>query len=192
MIDQGSYLESTDLEGNTALLKCFTVLNDACPPGIIEIIIDRGADLDARNNAYRTALMLAAEKNQITAVEFLLAAGAFIDSRDRNGMTPLMYASYKGHIKIMQILIENNADIGSRLISDVVIGSKGDLPPFLPSNFPVFYKNKTVVPAGSTALTFAEKCGGRGAEKIILEAWVKKDPSIEEFLIEWRKKVTEL
>ncbi len=62
----------------------------------------------------------------------------------------------------------------------------------LSTYFSDLYKSRTVIPAGSTALTFAEKCGGRGAEKVLLEAWVKRDPMMERVLIEWRKKVAEL
>jgi len=225
LIEKGAFLESSDPQGNTPLLKCCAdfLKESTYSLALAKILLERGADLEAcnkqgatslivaakngradilkillqknankeaRNNAHQTALILAAEENRVKAVDELLAAGAFVDSRDENGMTPLMYASYRGHLAIIQILLQSNADIGATLTKNVVIVTKSDQEAsYSPFSSP--YKNQTVIPVGSTALTFAEKCGGRGAEKILLEAWVKKDPSMERVLIEWRKKATE-
>lgn len=221
LIEQGASLESTDPQGNTPLLKCCanfdysylavlaktllergadlearnqqgnTPLCVAAMHGkaaILNVLIEKNADKEARNNEHQTALMIAAEKNQVKVVEELLLAGAFIDSRDRNGMTPLMYASYKGNLAIIQMLLKKGADIGLKLTSDVQIVSKNENSL---SYYPNLYANRIIIPKGATALTFAEKCGGRGAEKILLEAWVKIDPAMERVYIEWKKKVAE-
>jgi ankyrin repeat protein len=186
LLERGADLEARNQQGETPLFMA--VMNGKTD--ILKILLEKNADKEARNNAHQTALMIAAEKNQVKIVDELLFAGAFVDSRDENGMTPLMYASYKGHLAIIQILLKYNADIGSTLISDVVIVSKKDRGA-LSTYFADLYKSRTVIPVGSTALTFAERCGGRGAEKVLLEAWVKRDPTMERVLIEWRKKVAE-
>jgi ankyrin repeat protein len=184
LLERGANLEARNQRGETPLFKA--AMNGRTD--VLKVLIEKNANKEARNNAHQTALMVAAEENQVKAVDELLRAGTTVDSRDENEMTPLMYASYKGHLAIIQILLQYNADIGSRSTRDVLILQKNnqDL-----SFFSDLYRSQTVIPAGSTALTFAEKCGGRGAEKILIEAWVKRDPTMEKVLVEWRKKVTE-
>lgn len=185
LLERGADLEARNQQGATPLFMA--AMNGKVD--VLKVLIEKNADIEARNNAHQTPLMIAAEKNQIKIVDELLLAGAFVDSRDQEGMTPLMYASYRGHLAVMQILLQHNADISLTSTKDVVLVSKKDQYVLFP--YSNLYTNRTLIPAGSTALTFAEKYGGRGAEKVLLEAWVKIDPTMKEFLIQWRKKVAE-
>jgi hypothetical protein len=56
----------------------------------VEALLARGADLEARDNYGRTALMLAAQYGRTDAVRLLLAKGASPDARDARGWNAYM------------------------------------------------------------------------------------------------------
>jgi ankyrin repeat protein len=63
----------------------------------IELLIDRGASVDARDREFeQTALMLAVREGHPKAVELLLARGADVDARTRLGTTPRFVPPCKG------------------------------------------------------------------------------------------------
>jgi ankyrin repeat protein len=51
----------------------------------MDLLLDRGAHIDDRDNRGRTALMIAAELNHEAAVDLLLARGADKSLRDKQG-----------------------------------------------------------------------------------------------------------
>ena len=58
-------------------------------PEAIESLLKAGADIEARNESFRTPLIWAAQWNTNPAViEALLKAGAEVAARDKNGKTP--------------------------------------------------------------------------------------------------------
>ena len=57
-------------------------LNDS--KEIFQLLLDNGADINARNNEGCTALMLAAQENNTGAIRTLLDHGADIDAGDEN------------------------------------------------------------------------------------------------------------
>jgi ankyrin repeat protein len=145
---------------------------------ILKALLERKVNTEARNKRQQTALMLAAEQDQVSIVNELLALGADIDARDDLGLTSLMFASYKGHIATLQTLLQNDADITATSTNDVAVitKEKTKLPvfDFHSKEFVNYTTRQIIIPSGSTALTFAEKCGGRGAQRILLNAWAKK------------------
>jgi ankyrin repeat protein len=52
---------------------------------VMDLLLDRGAHIDDRDNRGRTALMIAAELNHEAAVDLLLARGADKSLRDKQG-----------------------------------------------------------------------------------------------------------
>jgi uncharacterized protein len=58
----------------------------------LELLMNRGADINMRNKSGETALMWAAGNNHIEAVEMLLERGAKIHARNRSGQTALRLA----------------------------------------------------------------------------------------------------
>jgi hypothetical protein len=78
-----------------------TLLHSAANGGSAEVVrwlLERGADVRARNRMGRTALHVAAERNRSArVVEVLAEAGADLKARDDGGMTPLEVAV--GHRK---------------------------------------------------------------------------------------------
>ena len=53
----------------------------------IELLLDRGAAIDAADNRGRTALMIAAELGHVPVVEVLLRRGADRSKTDKSGKT---------------------------------------------------------------------------------------------------------
>ena len=78
-------------------------------------LLNMGADVNAPAASGSTALMIAAARGDIVAVQFLLSARADIHlGRKHDGMTALMYAVYNDHLDVADILLEARADINQR------------------------------------------------------------------------------
>lgn len=84
---------------------------------MIKVLIDAGAEVDARDKDGETALMMASGR-QLDVVKLLLARGAKVNSKDYRGWTPLMWASYNapyvGHPAIVQELLDRGADLNAK------------------------------------------------------------------------------
>ena len=61
---------------------------------VMRILIDKGADVNAKNKNGATALILAADKGNAEIVSFLIDKGADVNAKDGNG-TALMLAANK-------------------------------------------------------------------------------------------------
>jgi uncharacterized protein len=58
-------------------------------PEIVVALLDKGADVDARDSAGTPALMLAAQNGETALVRFILGGGADVHATDRDGNTVL-------------------------------------------------------------------------------------------------------
>jgi ankyrin repeat protein len=92
-------------KGEPALV--FAVRSGA-PKSVAFLLKQPGIRVDATNTADETALMLAANANDLVSANLLIEAGASIN---RPNWTPLHYAASKGHTAMMRLLIENDAYI---------------------------------------------------------------------------------
>ena len=102
---------------------------------IAEILISRGADLDAEDPDYSTPLYLAAEQGHPKVVEFLISKGAEVNVKSsRWGYTPLHRAAWgpvamrkhlggrtvreaelnENYLKIVGMLLEKGAKVNAR------------------------------------------------------------------------------
>jgi hypothetical protein len=83
---------------------------------ICRLLIDKGADIQAKSSGGWTPLHSAAgQGGHIEIVRLLCDRGADIEARDNGGWRPLHYAAIYGHISIVKELIEvRNADINAR------------------------------------------------------------------------------
>jgi len=75
---------------------------------VAHLLKQPGIQIDATNTADETALMLAANSNDLASAKLLIEAGASVN---RPNWTPLHYAASKGHTAMMRVLIENDAYI---------------------------------------------------------------------------------
>ncbi|KAI5460877.1 ankyrin repeat-containing domain protein [Mariannaea sp. PMI_226] len=71
---------------------------------ILRMLIDHGAEIDARDEDQSTPLMLAASQNNINAVKYLLNCGAVTDLTDQDCDSAMTLAVSKGHIEIVKLL----------------------------------------------------------------------------------------
>ena len=68
---------------------------------VIQLLIDRGADVDAISHGGFTALHSAAQNGDLGSVEMLLLAGADRAPRTDKGFTPADVAEQKGHSEVV-------------------------------------------------------------------------------------------
>ena len=79
----------------------------------VKLLVDAGADANAKNAFDATALMWAA--GNIEKVRLLLSKGADVKARSKIGRTPLLVAAlHDGSSEIVQLMIEKGADVLAR------------------------------------------------------------------------------
>jgi hypothetical protein len=79
----------------------------------VGLLLEKGADVTAKDTDGRTPLSLVAENGHERAVELLLKKKADINSNDANGRTPLHWAAINGHVKVVELLVNAGAHIDS-------------------------------------------------------------------------------
>jgi ankyrin repeat protein len=91
LLDYGALVNSKDtLEGSTPLQAAIIPkLRPEMLRPTVELLLARGADLEAKNKKGQTALHIAAWGSTSQAVEFLLSKGANVRTKDLAGQTPL-------------------------------------------------------------------------------------------------------
>ena len=82
---------------------------------ICRLLIDKGAQVDAKSIVGRTPLHFAADEGHIEIVRLFCDRGADVEARSDGGYRPLHLAAIHGHISIVKELIEErNAEINAR------------------------------------------------------------------------------
>ena len=79
----------------------------------VQTLVDKGADVNAKDEAGFTVLIVAAReawRGNIAIVKALIEAGANVNARNGYGDTALHLATMGGHTDIVQALIEAGAD----------------------------------------------------------------------------------
>lgn len=92
----------------------WTALMWACDFGHIEVarlLIDSGANLNARDHYDYTALMRASDEGRTEVVKFLVGAGADTEPRDKYGKTALMMAFKEHHKEAAEALLDAGANL---------------------------------------------------------------------------------
>ncbi|UCD52383.1 MAG: ankyrin repeat domain-containing protein, partial [Phycisphaerales bacterium] len=75
-----------------------------------QLMIEQGADVNARNKWNWTPLHTACEHNYSDKVEILLANGADVKARNEDGNTPLAVARAAGHAELVTLLRKHGAN----------------------------------------------------------------------------------
>ena len=78
--------------------------------GLVELLLDGGAKIDAANDYGITPLSLACENGAATMVSHLIAAGARPDVARSTGETPLMTCARTGSVEAVTALLTQGAD----------------------------------------------------------------------------------
>lgn len=100
-------------QNDTALLPYAIFRN--CSLNIINLLVDKGADINEGDSYGYTPLIIAATKGYFEVVEYLLAKGANINQTECNyGRNALLWTLLNGHYEIAKKLIKANADLTIR------------------------------------------------------------------------------
>jgi uncharacterized protein len=89
-------------------------------PEAAKLLIERGADLEARSTNREFALDAAPLHSAVAAheraaIEVLLDAGADVNAVQHGGFTPLLEAAQSGQAEVVELLLERGADPDAKL-----------------------------------------------------------------------------
>lgn len=108
-------LDSRDARQKAAPLQWAVVENR---PEIVKLLIDRGADVNARDRSDMTALHSATIFNRVDMLRWLIDAGADLDAKclsyNAIRMTPLHKAVEAGSYDAVKVLLDAGADVNVR------------------------------------------------------------------------------
>ena len=80
--------------------------------GPLQLLLDRGVEVGAKDSDDRTPLWMAVEEGHAAIVQLLLDRGAEVNMKDRLlGQTPLLMAAWGGHEAIVQLLLDRGAKV---------------------------------------------------------------------------------
>ncbi|KLU91679.1 hypothetical protein MAPG_10197 [Magnaporthiopsis poae ATCC 64411] len=79
-----------------------------------ELLLDLGADLEAKSNQGTTPLILAAERGRMEWLQGLIDRGANINALGPEGDTPLIAAVRNGHVASASLLLSRGADVSAK------------------------------------------------------------------------------
>jgi ankyrin repeat protein len=80
----------------------------------VETLLAQGADVNAKNAAERTPLMVAAGAGNTRIVRKLLGFGADPNLADKRGITALMEAASNGNLEVVKMLVAAGADLNAK------------------------------------------------------------------------------
>jgi ankyrin repeat protein len=76
-------------------------------------LIAQGADINTKNTAGKSVLMMAANLGNSRIVDILLAEGADVNAKDNQESTALIAAAYQGDLHIVKALVAQGADLSA-------------------------------------------------------------------------------
>ncbi len=82
--------------------------------GVAALLIEKGADINAKNNYGYAPLHNAAWRNGVEVAALLIEKGADINAKDSSGATPLHDAAWQNAVGVAALLIEKGADINAK------------------------------------------------------------------------------
>lgn len=103
------------LSDDPALVNCFAdgwfpllcaTSSTNCDLALVQLLLAKGARVEARDNAGLTALHQAASEGCEDVVALLLQSGARASTADASGSTPLMLSAEKGHVGVVRLLLQ--------------------------------------------------------------------------------------
>lgn len=107
LLEAGADVNQTDASGATAL---HWAANKGYE-GIAKMLINNGADLEAKDGNFQgTPLLWAAYDGSLAVVKVLVDSGCDVDSQNSLGNTALHNAALMGRPYIAEVLINNGAD----------------------------------------------------------------------------------
>ncbi|MFC1781368.1 ankyrin repeat domain-containing protein [Planctomycetota bacterium] len=81
---------------------------------LVELLIDKGVDVNVKNQAEATPIFNAASTGNLQVVELLVSKGADVNTKNRIGQTPLHLACQRGNKEVVEFLIDKGADVNAK------------------------------------------------------------------------------
>jgi ankyrin repeat protein len=123
LLDLGANDNAEDNQGRTPLHRVLMGAGDFSDEffvGIAQLLVQRGADVNARSKDYESPLLLTSYFPELKLVRMLLDHGANVNAEDSWGRTPLRRVlgvkgySDEGRSGVVQLLIKHDADANIR------------------------------------------------------------------------------
>ena len=108
-LGKGVIIHICDPRGNTHL---HNAVREGAKPFVINFLLKRGLDVNARNERGDTALVIAARDGRDALVEILLNNGADPNLRTKAGYSALTIAKENGHANVAERLVAHGAKQG--------------------------------------------------------------------------------
>ena len=95
---------------------CMSIHTAACYGNLasVERHLQKGEDVNVRDNYGRTPLIWAVDSGDLDLVNFLVAKGADVNAKDKSDKTPLMRAAFKGDLEMVKGLVDKDADVNAK------------------------------------------------------------------------------
>ena len=97
-----------DVDVNRKVDDCLSALHAAVEhkhAAVVEVLIDAGADIEAKDHMGRSSLHLACRSGSLAVVKMLVKAGAKVCVKGRNGDTCLFSTAARGHTETVRYLV---------------------------------------------------------------------------------------
>src|SRR4051812_13081579 len=101
-------IAASSFGGSTAMSAEETALIKAAEKGDETGVVDllrRGAPIDARDEARRTALLAATQGNHVGVARVLIDAGADVNAQDRQRDSAYLLAGARGYVEILRLTL---------------------------------------------------------------------------------------
>jgi ankyrin repeat protein len=86
-------------------------------PEVVKILLEKGADVNAKGSFGQTPLHDAASRGFLDAMKLFLSKGADVNAKDRWDETPLHFAVDNKLPEVVKILLEKGADVNAKDLS---------------------------------------------------------------------------
>jgi len=92
-----------------------TMLHFADDTSVVELLLDKGANIDIKDNEYSfTPLHYAARFGREDVADVLIARGANINAKDKWDFQPIHWAAYHDRADVIELLLSKGADINAK------------------------------------------------------------------------------
>lgn len=113
LLEERANTEAKDgITGLTPLL--WAVQNRSWPSNVVPLLLEWGANIEARDPHGRTSFWMAVHKGKRRWVSLLLQEGADIEAQSNSSWTPLWIAVKDKNIAMVQLLLEKGANIEAK------------------------------------------------------------------------------
>ena len=116
MLDAGAEVNSRDADRITALMQAARGerpnITDPAPtdhPEVVELLIKRGADVNAKTDSGFEALFWAARYGHVRTAKALIDHGADVNAKDQQGLTALKWAATNQQTNMIELLRASGA-----------------------------------------------------------------------------------